>query len=115
MFTLLFRLEKVYNLVNETMPKKLDGQSGVQTIGWAGCHLTVGSAGLGLGTGCMGKGFITFPLTLAAGTEHFCTWDGVRSQTPEICLLSWVARRWWGVGAGLITNPSWLGLLRMGD
>lgn len=27
--TLLFRLEKVYNLAKETMPKKPDGQSGV--------------------------------------------------------------------------------------
>ena len=33
-FTLLFRLEKVYNLVKETMPKKPDGQSGVE-----GCRL----------------------------------------------------------------------------
>lgn len=28
-FVLFFRLEKVYNLVKETMPKKPDGQSGV--------------------------------------------------------------------------------------
>lgn len=97
MFTLLFRLEKVYNLVNETMPKKLDGQSGVQDIGWAGPHLSVSSAGLGLGTGCVGQKVSSFPTDLTAGTEHFCTEDGVRSQAPETCLLSWVARRW---GAG---------------
>lgn len=35
-FVLLFRLEKVYNLVKEAMPKKLDGQSGVEGVGWAG-------------------------------------------------------------------------------
>lgn len=34
---LLFRLEKVYNLVKETLPKKPDGQSGVRGASdWAG-------------------------------------------------------------------------------
>ena len=36
-FILLFRLEKVYNLVKETLPKKPDGQSGVrEVLDWAG-------------------------------------------------------------------------------
>ena len=39
----LFRLEKVYNLVKEAMPKKPDGQSGVEGVGWAGPHPDPGS------------------------------------------------------------------------
>lgn len=31
----LFRLEKVYNLVKETMPKKPDAQSGERALPWA--------------------------------------------------------------------------------
>ena len=42
-FVLLFRLEKVYNLVKEAMPKKPDGQSGVEGVGWAGPHPDPGS------------------------------------------------------------------------
>ena len=42
-FVLLFRLEKVYNLVKEAMPKKPDGQSGVEGVGWAGPHPNTGS------------------------------------------------------------------------
>lgn len=37
-FFFLFRLEKVYNLVKEAMPKKPDGQSGVEGIGWGKPH-----------------------------------------------------------------------------
>ena len=40
--TFLFRLEKVYNLVKEAMPKKPDGQSGVEGVGWAGPHPNTG-------------------------------------------------------------------------
>ena len=42
-YTFLFRLEKVYNLVKEAMPKKPDGQSGVEGVGWAGPHPNTGS------------------------------------------------------------------------